>query len=566
MVSILTNNAAMAALSTLRHVDNQMDQAQEAMSSGLRVQKAKDNAAYWSISTTMKSDHSAISTVADALGLGASLTEVAATGTNAIVNILSSFKAKLVAAAEPGVDRSKIQTELYQLNAQAESIVKSSSFNGENWLQTFASQHLAKMGPLDTTLVEAFTRHDDGAVKVSTIVVNLKTISMLNQGGGGILQKDVETLNDIGGFRGAEINSIAHEGHEDRAFTGPHTFSATDKVQFDMVVDAGAHSPGVTFSGLTIDNATVNAALGTTSGTIATGYDMRRVLDYLFAAHSVPATADGGKFTGGYGAGEFEISSLEVSGHPGSSINVTAASSNFGNELGLQGAPLYNHDNMYPQASFNFTKPFTVGLKAQVFYDVSVGPVAATTITIDRAAVDAALGTTDGYIGNAADFAKVIKATTVGMGLQVVTSGSLMTFSADQTIYPEAGNRAARVVVTNIRSNPVYDLPFDLKEVDVTSDIFTIGEYIQGLDYMLSRAVNSGSLIGSIQKRIDIQSAHVAALLTHIDEGVSRLVDADMNEASTRLKALQAQQQLSIQSLQIANTNAGTIALLFKEN
>ncbi len=566
MVSILTNNAAIAALSTLRHVDGQMDKAQEVISSGFRVQKAQDNAAYWSISTTMKSDHSAISAVADALGLGASLTDVAATGTTAIVDILSSFKAKLVAAAEPGVDRSKIQSELYQLNAQAEGIVKSSSFNGENWLQTFAPQHLAKMGPLDTTLVEAFTRYDDGAVRVSTIVVNLKTISMLNEGGGGILQKDVETLNDIGGFRGAEINSIAHEGHEARAFTGPHTFSATDNVKFDIVVDAGVHSPGITFSNLTIDRATVNAALGISTGTIASGYDMRRVLDYVFAANSVPATADGGRFTLGAGSGVFEISSTETSGHPGSSIDILNAVSSFGNELGLQGAPYLNHDDMYPAASFNFTKPFTVGLKAQVFYDVTVGPVGPTTITIDRAAVDAALGTSDGYIGNAADFAKVIKATTAGMGLEVVTSGSLMTFSADQTIYPEAGNRAARVVVTNIRSNPVYDLPFDLKEVDVTSDNFTIGEYIQGLDYMLSRAVNSGSLIGSIQKRIEIQSDHVSALLTHIDKGVSRLIDADMNEASSRLKALQAQQQLSIQSLQIANTNAEKIALLFKGN
>ena len=43
-----------------------------------------------------------------------------------------------------------------------------------------------------------------------------------------------------------------------------------------------------------------------------------------------------------------------------------------------------------------------------------------------------------------------------------------------------------------------------------------------------------------------------------IDRGVGQLVDADMNEESTRLQALQVQQQLGIQALSIANSNAQT--------
>ena len=41
------------------------------------------------------------------------------------------------------------------------------------------------------------------------------------------------------------------------------------------------------------------------------------------------------------------------------------------------------------------------------------------------------------------------------------------------------------------------------------------------------------------------------------------LVDADMNEASTRLQALQTQEQLGIQSLSVANQNAALILKLF---
>ncbi|OWZ91748.1 flagellin, partial [Sinorhizobium sp. LM21] len=56
----------------------------------------------------------------------------------------------------------------------------------------------------------------------------------------------------------------------------------------------------------------------------------------------------------------------------------------------------------------------------------------------------------------------------------------------------------------------------------------------------------------------------VENLSDSIEKGVGRLVDADMNEESTRLKALQTQQQLGIQALTIANTNSQNILSLFR--
>jgi flagellin len=49
-----------------------------------------------------------------------------------------------------------------------------------------------------------------------------------------------------------------------------------------------------------------------------------------------------------------------------------------------------------------------------------------------------------------------------------------------------------------------------------------------------------------------------------IDRGVGQLVDADMEKESARLSALQTQQQLGIQSLSIANSNAQNILTLFR--
>ncbi len=99
MTSINTNIAAMAALSTLRTIGADMEATQGRISSGYRVGTAADNAAYWSIATTMRSDNKALSTVQDALGLGAAKTDTAYTGMNNAIDVISEIKAKLVAPA-----------------------------------------------------------------------------------------------------------------------------------------------------------------------------------------------------------------------------------------------------------------------------------------------------------------------------------------------------------------------------------------------------------------------------------------------------------------------------------
>ncbi|KQX40836.1 hypothetical protein ASD49_15295 [Ensifer sp. Root1298] len=70
--------------------------------------------------------------------------------------------------------------------------------------------------------------------------------------------------------------------------------------------------------------------------------------------------------------------------------------------------------------------------------------------------------------------------------------------------------------------------------------------------------------LGALNSRIDLQKGFVENLSDSIEKGVGRLVDADMNEESTRLKALQTQQQLGIQALSIANSNSQNILSLFR--
>ena len=194
MTSILTNSSAMAALSTLRSINSDMETTQGRISSGLRVGSAQDNAAYWSIATTMRSDNKALSTVQDALGLGAAKTDTAYTGLNSAIDVVSEIKAKLVAAREPGVDKEKINKELTELKNQLVSTAKSASFSGENWLYNDAGDAGTK------EMVGSFTRAADGSVSVGVIEFDTTTSNLIDTTDAqkGQLTKDVTVSYDDG--------------------------------------------------------------------------------------------------------------------------------------------------------------------------------------------------------------------------------------------------------------------------------------------------------------------------------------------------------------------------------
>ena len=178
MTSILTNIAAMSALQTLRSIGSNMETTQGRVSSGMRVGEAADNAAYWSIATTMRSDNLAMSAVQDALGLGAAKVDTAYAGMEAAIDVVKEIKAKVTAATEQGVDKGKVQEEITQLQQQLASIASGAAFNGQNWL-VYDTANTAGTTPApvaDKTVVSGFIRSADGTVKVSTTTYTLQDV------------------------------------------------------------------------------------------------------------------------------------------------------------------------------------------------------------------------------------------------------------------------------------------------------------------------------------------------------------------------------------------------------
>ena len=169
MSSIMTNTSALTALQSLNSTNKALETTQSRISTGYRVSSASDNAAYWSIATTMRSDNKANSVLQDALGLGAGKIDTAYTAMNSSIDVVDQIKEKvLLAKTSSSDDRAKIQTEIASLQAQLKDNIGGANYAGSNLLQTDSTS------TTDTklTVMTSYNRDSTGAVTTGTIDVD----------------------------------------------------------------------------------------------------------------------------------------------------------------------------------------------------------------------------------------------------------------------------------------------------------------------------------------------------------------------------------------------------------
>jgi flagellin len=87
---------------------------------------------------------------------------------------------------------------------------------------------------------------------------------------------------------------------------------------------------------------------------------------------------------------------------------------------------------------------------------------------------------------------------------------------------------------------------------------------LANVETLIQRSVDAAAEFGSVQGRIETQTDFVSKLTDSLKSGIGSLVDADMEETSARLQALQVQQQLATQSLSIANQAPQQLLALFR--
>ena len=391
MSSLLTNASAMTALQTLSQINKDLATTQSRISTGQKVASASDNAAYWSIATTMRSDNAALGSVKEALGLGAAKVDTAYAGMDQAIEYVKEIKNKLIAAQEPSADRAKLQDDISQLQDQLRGIAESATFSGENWLQANVNG-----GASETkSVVSSFVRDSSGNVSVKKIDYTLDASTV---------------LFDTGGNTGILDNTTTITGN---------------------AVTLNINTGGVTTA--------VTVAAFSTDDVIAAG----------------------------------------------------AGTSTFDGEYATDGTLDY----------------------VRVADDTWV-------LATDQA------GVTDQEV-------------------QYEDSGGNL-WAVDTTSAPVATSSS-------------------VDTLDITSATTAqLDGMLQMVDDAMSSMTSAAASLGSISSRINMQETFIDKLTDSLDRGIGRLVDADMEEESARLSALQVQQQLGIQSLSIANSNSQNILSLFR--
>jgi Flagellin and related hook-associated proteins len=154
MASINTNTSAMTALQSLKAVQTNLAKTQERVSTGLKVNNSKDNAAYYSIATTMKADVASFKAIGDNLALAGSSVATARKATEQIGALVQQVLEKVaLAQANETVDRALIQKDIDALAADISTVIEQSSYNGQNLLK----------GTADVTVVTGIARNAGGS-------------------------------------------------------------------------------------------------------------------------------------------------------------------------------------------------------------------------------------------------------------------------------------------------------------------------------------------------------------------------------------------------------------------
>ena len=103
-LSINTNVGAMVALEQLNLTNKKLQSTQLRITTGLKVNGPKDDAATFQIATRLRGDIAGTKAVGGALANGDSTVNVAISGGKAIADLLIEMKAKIVQANQAGLD------------------------------------------------------------------------------------------------------------------------------------------------------------------------------------------------------------------------------------------------------------------------------------------------------------------------------------------------------------------------------------------------------------------------------------------------------------------------------
>ncbi len=153
-LSVQTNKSALVALQQLTNTNQQLDQAQSRISTGLKVQGAKDNAAVYAVAQGLRADIGGYSAVSTSLDRATSIGNVALSAGESISDLLIQMREKATAASDSSIDtftRQAYDSDFKALISQVQTIIANAEFDGANILDSSNSPGIGFLADADGT-------------------------------------------------------------------------------------------------------------------------------------------------------------------------------------------------------------------------------------------------------------------------------------------------------------------------------------------------------------------------------------------------------------------------------
>ena len=212
-ISVQTNASAIIALQNLNKTSNDLQGAQNIISTGLLINTAKDNASVWSIAQGQRADVGALTAVQASLNRASSIADVAQTAGASISDLLNQIKQKVVAAQDPSLDtasREAYNTDFQSLLRQVSDVVNNASFDGANILNGSLSGNISFLANADATSFITLSNQNmslGGSIISISAAASIFTLtsaqSVLNE-----INSSIKTVNQALGELGAQATEI----------------------------------------------------------------------------------------------------------------------------------------------------------------------------------------------------------------------------------------------------------------------------------------------------------------------------------------------------------------------
>ncbi|WP_374597895.1 flagellin [Brevundimonas sp.] len=222
--SVHTNASAAIALQNLSRTNERLGQVQSRISTGLKVEGAKDNAAIWAIAQQQRADVGALSAVKSSLDRAMSLADVGLAAGESISDLLNQLKEKIVLAKDDSLktqSRKLLDDDFKALLRAISSAVENATFDGGNLLNGSLTNGVKFLANAEAT---SFITLSGANLTLGGAIIELSLSDSLTTLTGATnaltkLDDSIAQLNSALGSMGAQAKQI--EAH--RTFVGKLT-------------------------------------------------------------------------------------------------------------------------------------------------------------------------------------------------------------------------------------------------------------------------------------------------------------------------------------------------------